>query len=107
MSVSLEVNDAKSKNKRNTEPVNSEIFKLLKVSYADNFHSSPSKLRAKLDQTFPDEIKRAKDGSGSLISDKTIRNFFSASRCIRRRIRHFGCGAIFCKIKLVVLKHLT
>ena len=53
MSVSLEVNDAKSKNKRNTEPVNSEIFKLLKVSYADNFHSSPSKLRAKLDQTFP------------------------------------------------------
>ena len=78
MSVSLEVNDAKSKNKRNTEPVNSEIFKLLKVSYADNFHSSPSKLRAKLDQTFPDEIKRAKDGSGSLISDKTIRNFFSA-----------------------------
>ncbi len=78
MSVSLEVNDAKSQNKRNTEPVDSVIFRHLKLSYADNFHDSPSRLRAKLDETFPDEIKRARDGSGSLISDKTIRNFFGA-----------------------------
>ncbi|MEI6328035.1 MAG: hypothetical protein WCP16_02295 [Pseudanabaena sp. ELA645] len=78
MSDSVEVNDAKSQNRRNTEPVDSGIFNRLKLSYAENFHSSPSKLRAKLDETFPDEIKKAKDGSGSLISDKTIRNFFSA-----------------------------
>jgi len=58
--------------------VNSEIFKLLKESYAHKFHNSPTTLRKKLDETFSDDIKRAKDGSGSLVSDKTIRNFFSA-----------------------------
>jgi GTPase SAR1 family protein len=79
MSFSLEVNNTESQNKRNREPVNLEIFKRLKLRYADNFHDSPSKLRKKLDEAFPDEITRAKDGSGSLISDKTIRNFFSAN----------------------------
>jgi GTPase SAR1 family protein len=76
MSVSLEVNDTKSQNKRNTEPVNLEILKRLKLSYAEDFHNSPSKLREKLDQVFPDDIRRAKDGSGSLLSDKLVRDFF-------------------------------
>ena len=76
MSVGSDVNDATSQKKRNTEPVNLEIFKRLKLSYAEDFHNSPSKLRDKLDQAFPDEIKRAKDGSGSLLSDKLVRDFF-------------------------------
>jgi GTPase SAR1 family protein len=78
-SVKVEVKDKKSQNDRSGKTADLEIFKLLKLSYNDDFHSSPSKLREKLDEVFSSEIKRAKDGSGSLISDKTIRNFFSAN----------------------------
>jgi predicted NACHT family NTPase len=78
MSVSSEVNDAKPQNKR-SETVNAEIFKQLKLSYTEHFHKSPSKLREKLDQVFPDDFKRANDGSGSLLSDKLVREFFKVN----------------------------
>lgn len=80
MSVSLEVKDTKSQNKRNSEPVNLEVFKLLKQVYADKFNESPSELLKQLDKAFSDENTppRRKDGSGGVIADKTIRNFISA-----------------------------
>ncbi len=77
MSVSLEVNDTKSQNKRTVNP---EIFMRLKLAYADNFNESPSELLKQLDKVFSDEktSPRQKDGSGGVIADRTIRNFFSA-----------------------------
>jgi len=87
MSISLELENATSPNDRSTEnsdktnkAVNTEIFERLKQIYADKFDNSPTKLRKKLDEVFFDEIKRAKDGSGTLISDKTIRNFFATNK---------------------------
>jgi len=76
MSTDLNENSKKLRSSRSSQVVDSQIFEGLKKSYENKFHASPSKLIEKLDATFPDDIRKAKDGSGSLLSDKTIRNFF-------------------------------
>ena len=80
MSVSSEINDTKPQKKSGNQPVNSEIFKLLKQVYADNFNKSPSELLKQLDKEFSDEktSPRQKDNSGGVIADKTIRSFVNA-----------------------------
>jgi hypothetical protein len=99
MSVNLEVNDTKSENALidRDKRVNDEIFRLLKESYADKFHGSSTTLRKKLDEEFSDQIRRAKDGSGSLLSDKTIRNFFSAKELPKASIKTLN---YLCKVML-------
>ncbi|MEY3305172.1 MAG: NACHT domain-containing protein [Pseudanabaena sp.] len=76
MSSDLNENNKKLRSGRSSKVVDPTVFSWLKKSYENDFHGSPSKLREKLDETFPEQIKKAKDGSGSLLSDKTIRNFF-------------------------------
>ena len=81
MSDSLEVSNAKSQKKRNTELVNPEIFMRLKQTYTDKFNKSPSELLKQLDKAFSDDntLPRQKDGSGGVIADRLVRNFFSAN----------------------------
>lgn len=59
--------------------VNQKVFEQMKQAYSEIYGSSPSSLIDKLDKTYKNEIHQAKDGSGNLISDKTIRNFFKTS----------------------------
>ena len=76
MSSDLYENNRQLHGGRSSKAVDPTVFSWLKKFYENDFHASPSKLREKLDETFPEQIKKAKDGSGSLLSDKTIRNFF-------------------------------
>ncbi|WP_286396720.1 NACHT domain-containing protein [Pseudanabaena mucicola] len=75
MSSDLNENNKKLSG-RSSKIVDTTVFSWLKRSYENDFHGSPSKLIEKLDKAFEREIKKAKDGTGSLLSDKTIRNFF-------------------------------
>jgi hypothetical protein len=62
---------------RSSKAVDPIVFSWLKKSYENDFHGSPSKLIERLDETFPMQIKKAENGYAySLLSDKTIRNFF-------------------------------
>ena len=77
MSSDLNENNKKLRSGRSSKVVDPTVFSWLKKSYENDFHGSPSKLREKLDETFPTQIKKAENGYAySLLSDKTIRNFF-------------------------------
>jgi hypothetical protein len=76
MSKDLYESNKQLRSGRSSKVVDPTVFSWLKKSYENDFHGSPSKLREKLDETFSDQIKKTIDGLGSLLSDKTIRNFF-------------------------------
>jgi GTPase SAR1 family protein len=52
--------------------VNPKVFERLKQAYSEKFGASPSSIRDRLDRLFEHE----RVDEGSIISDKTIRNFF-------------------------------
>jgi hypothetical protein len=80
MPDNTEPQNATVKGRSPRKKVDIVVFNRLKQSYDDKFHGSPTKLRAKLNETFSEEIDKTLGASGHLISEKTIRNFFSSVR---------------------------
>ena len=77
MSSDLNESNKNSRSGRSSKVVDPTVFSWLKKSYENDFHGSPSKLIETLDETFSNQLKKAENGYAySLLSDKTIRNFF-------------------------------
>lgn len=77
-------------------PVHPKIFELLKQAYLKKFGGSPSLLIKHLNNAYSYAINTAQGSSGNLISDKTIRNFFSATTppTIQEKNLNYLCGIL-------------
>jgi len=76
--------------------VNPKVFELLKQAYKEKFGGSPGSLLKKLNTVYTHEIDNTIGSSGDLISDKTLRNFFSADTPpkIQEKNLNYLCGVL-------------
>lgn len=61
---------------RNIDP---KVLTDLQEVYLREYHQNPNKLVKALNEKFSDYIDKYKDGSGSIVSSRTLRNFFNAN----------------------------
>ena len=60
---------------KNIEP---SVMQELKAKYSQTYYGKPDNLVQALDKEFADYIEKYKDGSGSIVSPRTLRNFFDS-----------------------------